>query len=210
MKKYIATCEVFSYEFTNNTYVLQGAIDCGAQAFTSAISIGCHDSLLIYPPAKIQLDGLNIQIDNNVAIARCLNERREGLKYFYDKTNPVDKALKKVIQKYHYPSTAEEVLTLFGVPEHLWKRNILQLGSYYPSFAAMDGLIKGTKVFTTKWYGQYTSPAFHVIDKISNALIKNDCIFLIPSSAKNKFNDNYIIVDMSTLFFDGQPLFSNE
>ena len=200
---YFLCCNEFSYEFLNNTYVLLGEIDCGAWAFVSSISAACKMKE-IFPPSQLFIDQKEIDITNAKNIACYLHERinKNLLKEnFYHH-------IERIIKLNKYKGSVDELFDLFKIPDYIARKNINELGEYTLCFNAIKGLIKGEKIFTSAWLGQFGFNDY-ILNKIAFALETQSCIFLVPSSSKNKFTPNFKTVDMLSLFHkDIQAIYS--
>lgn len=191
---YILACNDLSYQFQSGTYVLQGEIDCGAWTFVSAISKYCKHKKIFFPESKIYVN-------------HELQEEKAGLLACYIHQKPTKKshfitlyhAIERAVKKYHFNMTANELISAFGIPSEYRNRKLYTLGKYYWVYIAMEGLIKGYRIFTTTWIGHYGFEDL-ILKKIANALLKFDCIFIIPSSVNNKFSFPAVTVPMPLLF----------
>jgi len=190
IRSFYSACIGFSYTFESGVYLLQGEIDCGAWAFVSAISEKGKANRI---DAELVLNGENIDIVKlrNSTCYLGKDPPKTKLSFF--------KSIKKIAKKANYVNY-EELFDLFEIPEHLINRQVYSLGQYYKCFLAMKGLIEKKIIFTDFWYGAFGTDDY-VLSKISRALIKKGCIFIIPTSKNVCFDYNiYTKVEMSTLF----------
>ena len=193
---YMSACNPFSYQFQSGVYILQGEIDCGAWAFASSISEYYKNKRIFFPESKIYIN--NESQEEKAALLACyIHQKPSKISHL----NTLYSAIKKSVEKYHFSITPDELISVFGIPTEYINRKLYTLGQYYYAYIAMDGLIKGHKIFTTAWIGHYGFEDF-ILQKIVNALLRFDCILIIPSSTQNKFSFPATTIPMNSLFND--------
>lgn len=194
INEFYSSCNVFSYEFSNNVYLLQGEIDSGAWSFANSISSHCKRKY-INKDSRIYFNG-NATSLKEIENITCYIHVKPKIR---DRYITFSKAIKNAIHKYNFKYSYYKLMQLFEIPEYIFDKKISNLGVYYPCYVTIIGLIKGKKIFTCAWQGQYGFDS-NVFAKIGKALKSEKLLLIIPTSKKNTFPDYCIKLDMLSLF----------
>lgn len=192
-----AACNTFSYDFSAGMYILQGEIDCGAWAFASSISDYCTKKV-ICPPSEIWVNGEQINYKQAEKLVCYLDKDVHSA--FGHRRRSAYEIIEKSVAKVHYPLSADELFELFEVPRTSAQKWVANMSVYYMAFVAIDGMIRGKKIFTTAWKGQFGSDVdVKILTQVGKVLAQNDCILIVPSSEKNVFGDPATHIQMLSL-----------
>lgn len=190
-----AACNTFSYDFSAGMYILQGEIDCGAWAFACSLTNYCTKKV-VCPPAEIWVNGEQIDYKQAKKMACYLDKDVHSA--FGHRHRSAYEIIEKSVAKAHYPLSADELFDLFEVPRASAQKQVPAMGEYYSAFVAIDGMIRGKKIFTTAWKGQFCFDS-GILTRVGNVLAQNDCILIVPSSEKNVFGAPATHIQMLSL-----------
>ncbi len=194
ISKYYGSCNEITSSLSSNIYILQGEIDCGAWAFVSAFSKQCKEKQLL-SNSKVLYNGKSLSKKEIENLAYYI----DGKLNIYTKNCFFKASVERLLKKNRFPASFDDIIKLFRVPDYVLNRPLKYCGVYRSVYQAIVGLIKGNRVFTTRWYGEYGFDSSAIIPMIE-ALRAYDCILLIPSSKKNNFGENCVYIDINDWF----------
>lgn len=184
---YLTVCNEFSFLFESGVYVLKGEIDSGAWAFTYAVSHPTKNSYFS-DYTVFSVNHSVVKPEELSSYACYLDEKQKNI---IERNSRFAAKVKKLIKKHHYKMTCEQLFDMFDIPKEYIDRKIKYLGiCNYQRYLAMKGLIEGKTIFTTAWCGSCGIIPFNMV-KIGKILQDNNCLFIIPSSEKNQFDESF-------------------
>ena len=185
-----ASCLKFSYDFDPGIYILEGDIDSGNWAFSSALFIK-NKKKGRYRLPSCYLDETTEFYYNGEQVSReeirkhswdltgCKNKFFERK---FDKT--VRQRIENGIRENNLPYDMEKIKEMFLFDESRLDRETYKLSSNIIEHNAAIGFVDGKEIFCFPWISKRgVGPYIWKIICLSSILAKNGCIVFIPISA---------------------------